>query len=154
MSALPTTAAANANRREFAVPPPGFTDVPGQPITVLLLEDDPDVLEATAMILQEEGFRVLATADLETAQRLALEAQRCVVLLDLSIEGDLLRFVQTLHHSAAWDGQVLLFSAGDRLEERARELEADGAVAKPFEIDRLIAELRFRGSLRDEAHAS
>jgi DNA-binding response OmpR family regulator len=121
---------------------------------VLLLEDDVDVLEATTMILEQEGFHVLSAGDLATASTLALQARHCVVLLDLSLEGDPFEFVQGLRASPLWDGQVLVFSAGDRLEERARALGADGAVAKPFEIDALVAELRARGQALSASHAS
>ena len=114
------------------------------PITVLLLEDDPDVLDATTMVLEDEGFRVLAAENLDAAVELARGLSHCVILLDLSLDGDALQFVKALHALPDWDGQVLVFSAGDRLEERALAIGADGAVPKPFDIDRLVAELRNR----------
>ena len=114
------------------------------PVTVLLLEDDPDVLEATSFVLEDEGFRVLTAQDLTAARELARTVGRCVILLDLSLEGDALEFIRGLHASPDWDGQVLVFSAGDRLDERARALGADGALQKPFEIDALVLELRSR----------
>lgn len=113
-------------------------------VTVLLLEDDPDVLEATTLILEDEGFRVLSARDLESAQQLARGVHRCVILLDLSLEGDALKFVRELRESAEWDGQVLVFSAGDRLDERAAAIGADGALQKPFEVEHLISELKTR----------
>lgn len=116
------------------------------PITVLLLEDDPDVLEATTMVLEDEGFRVLAAENLDGALELARGVHRCVILLDLSLEGDALSFVNQLHELPHWDGQVLVFSAGDRLEERARAIGADGAVPKPFDIERLVTELKSRSA--------
>lgn len=125
--------------------------MPFDPITVLLLEDDPDVLEATTMVLEDEGFRVLAAESLDAALELARGVRRCVILLDLSLDGDALSFVKDLHALPHWDGQVLVFSAGDRLEERAREIGADGAVPKPFDVDRLVQELRNR-TARPEAH--
>jgi DNA-binding response OmpR family regulator len=122
-------------------------------ITVLLLEDDPDVLEATTLVLEDEGFRVLSAATLESAQQLARQVGRCVILLDLSLEGDSLQFIRSLHESSEWDGQVLVFSAGDRLEERAAAIGADGALQKPFEIDALVSELRDRYAAVETAHA-
>ena len=120
---------------------------------MLLLEDDPDVLEATTLVLEEEGFRVLTADDLHSAQQLAREVGRCVILLDLSLPGDALQFVKSLHDSADWDGQVLVFSAGDRLDERAAAIGADGALQKPFEIDALVEELRSRYQASEAAHA-
>lgn len=135
---------AHTNPAEFRCGQGGSNHVADERITVLLLEDDPDVLEATRLVLEEEGFSVLAAADLHSAQQLALSARRCMVLLDLSLPGDPETFVRALHDAPDWEGQVLLFSAGDHLEERARALGADGAVAKPFEIDHLVEELRVR----------
>lgn len=123
------------------------------PITVLLLEDDPDVLEATTLVLEDEGFRVLSAGDLQTAKQIAKGVHRCVILLDLSLDGDALHFIRELHDSPDWDGQVLVFSAGDRLEERAAAIGADGALQKPFEIDHLVSELRHRYHETAPAHA-
>lgn len=98
------------------------------------------------MVLEDEGFRVLAAENLDGALELARGVHRCVILLDLSLEGDALSFVNQLHELPHWDGQVLVFSAGDRLEERARAIGADGAVPKPFDIERLVTELKSRSA--------
>jgi DNA-binding response OmpR family regulator len=109
--------------------------------TVLLLEDDLDILEATTLILEDEGFRVVSAGEGRAAVDLARAERPSVVLLDLSIDEDPRRLVAALRSAQSEGARVLLFSAGDRLAERARALGADGALAKPFEIHELLAAL-------------
>jgi DNA-binding response OmpR family regulator len=106
------------------------------PLSVLLVEDDPDVLEATSLVLEGEGFTVHTARDLASARALGAAHPGCITLLDLSLDGDLAAFIPELR--ALCRGPVLLFSAGDRLSEKAAALGADGAVPKPFDIDRLV----------------
>jgi two-component system OmpR family response regulator/two-component system response regulator QseB len=118
---------------------------------VILLEDDPDVLDATTLVLEDEGFHVQSARELEHALELARTFPRCVILLDLSLDGDVPGFVRSVHAVPGWAGQVLLFSAGDRLEERAHAMGADGAIPKPFDIDTLVHELRIRSAGSESA---
>ena len=108
---------------------------------MLLLEDDLDILEATTLILEDEGFRVVSAGDGRAAVDVARAERPSVVLLDLSIDDDPRRLVAALRGVQCEGARVLLFSAGDRLAERARDLGADGALAKPFEIHELLAAL-------------
>jgi len=123
---------------------PGCIRVPPFEPTVILVDDDPDVLDAAVLLLETEGLRVWGTPELDAAHALVCKAPGAVVLLDLSLPGDVAGFIRALHAIDGWSGQVLLFSAGDRLDERAAELGADGSVPKPFDVERLVRELHQR----------
>ena len=115
-------------------------------LTIVLIEDDPDVQEATRMLLEDQGFGVIALAEAEGALAAVVDVGPCVVLLDLSLAADPEAFIVALRSTPNFSGQVLLFSAGDRLAERARAVGADGAVAKPFDADSLLRELERRAA--------
>ena len=123
-----------------------YRDVRDLKLTVLLIEDDPDVQDATRMLLEDQGFPVISVAEPEGALEAAVDVGPCVVLLDLSLAPDPQAFILALRSTPNFSGQVLLFSAGDRLAERALELGADGVVAKPFDADKLLQELERRAA--------
>jgi CheY-like chemotaxis protein len=56
--------------------------------TILLLDDDPAVIAATRMLLQLEGYEVLAAATLEQALRLAATSPPDLVLSDFHLGSD------------------------------------------------------------------
>lgn len=56
-------------------------------MTVLVVEDDPDVRDLVALSLQQAGFRVLAQSNGEMALALALAEQPDVVILDWMLPG-------------------------------------------------------------------
>jgi len=58
--------------------------------TVLLVDDDPDVCDATAQMLATRGFRVLTASDQKSALDLLDEnrGEVSVVVADLSLPGD------------------------------------------------------------------
>ncbi len=52
--------------------------------TILIVEDDPDIREAVAEILESEGFNVATAANgQEGLERLAELGQPCLILLDM-----------------------------------------------------------------------
>ncbi|MBS2026899.1 MAG: response regulator [Deltaproteobacteria bacterium] len=123
-----------------------YRDVPNTKLTVLLIEDDPDVQDATRMLLEDQGYAVIALTEADAALEAVVNVGPCVVLLDLSLAADPQVFIRALRSTPNFSGRVLLFSAGDRLAERAREVGADGVVAKPFDADKLLRELERRAA--------
>ena len=116
--------------------------------TILLVEDDFDVREALAETLRDEGYRVECAVDGEQAlDYLRAGGKPGLILLDLMMprmSGTEFRMVQKVDPQLA-DLPVVLISADGRMEEKARLLEADGALRKPIELDELLATIeRFR----------
>ena len=107
---------------------------------VLVVDDDPDILEAICDILGTESYRVArAKNGLEALEQVAAERPD-VILLDLMMPVmDGVTFAQALRQRpAAADVPIVIISA-DGNPARAASVQARGYLAKPFDIDALIA---------------
>jgi CheY-like chemotaxis protein len=106
---------------------------------VLVVDDDPDILEAVSEILEGEGYRVARAAN--GAEALArVEAERPgAILLDLVMPVmDGFAFARTLRARAGAPVPVVVISA-DGSPDRAADLDAYAYLAKPFDVDALLA---------------
>jgi len=116
--------------------------------TILLVEDDFDVREALAETLREEGYDVDCACDGEEALRYLRDGARPgLILLDLMMprmSGSEFRMVQRVDPALS-ELPVVLLSADSRMEDKARILQADGAIRKPIDLPQLLATIeRFR----------
>lgn len=112
---------------------------------ILLVEDEPDLAQATAAHLVAGGHVVDHAASLEEGQA-AVQAQRYdLILLDLQLpDGDgltLLRGLRAQPENGAIP--VLILTARDRIMERIAGLEAgaDDYMVKPFDLDEMLARI-------------
>lgn len=106
---------------------------------VLVVDDDPDILEAISDILEVEQYRVVkARNGLEALER--VEAERPdAILLDLMMPVmDGATFAQALKQRPARDVPIVVISA-DGNPQRAAAVGARAFLAKPFDIDTLLA---------------
>ncbi len=117
---------------------------------ILIIEDEPDILELAAFNLQQAGFAVERAADGETGLRQAAADPPDLVVLDLMLPGiDGFEVCRLLKQDEATRRiPVLMLTA--RAEEVDRivglELGADDYVVKPFSPRELI--LRIKAILR------
>jgi len=117
---------------------------------ILVIEDEPDILELAAFNLQQAGFAVERAADGETGLRQAAADPPDLVVLDLMLPGiDGFEVCRLLKQDEATRRiPVLMLTA--RAEEVDRivglELGADDYVVKPFSPRELI--LRIKAILR------
>jgi two-component system, chemotaxis family, chemotaxis protein CheY len=117
---------------------------------VLVVDDDPVILATVADALDLEGFRVVtATNGQEALEALEQSAQKQprVVLLDMRMPVlDGWGFMSAVRERGISLSVVVMTAAADA-RRWAREIEAHGVLAKPFELDELIeAVRRFCGS--------
>jgi two-component system chemotaxis response regulator CheY len=110
---------------------------------VLVVDDDPDALDAIASILEDAGYEALRAANgLEALRQLGDHKGRCdLILLDLLMpvmNGWDFRRKQRQVPAFA-DIPVLLMSAGAHMATVSGELNAAGYVTKPVEMSDLIA---------------
>jgi PAS domain S-box-containing protein len=104
---------------------------------LLLVDDDPEILEATGQVLREWGYAVDAASDGPTALQLARKARPDLMLIDLMMpvmDGWTL-IDRMREEKLAADVPVVVFSA-DR-EGRDAAGRADAALRKPFELEEL-----------------
>ncbi len=107
---------------------------------ILLVDDDPDIRESLAEVLEGEGYRVVRAAN--GAQALARLRQLPlpdVILLDLMMpvmDGFEFRQVQKRNHDLA-DIPVVVITAGGRVDPA--RIDAQECLTKPLELPRLLA---------------
>jgi DNA-binding response OmpR family regulator len=111
---------------------------------VLVIEDEPRILDFLRLGLEAEGFVVDAAEDGAAGLRLALDGPYELVILDLLLPRlDGLRVLSELRQ-ARGDVPVLILSARSDLPTKLRgfDLGANDYLAKPFSFDELVARVR------------
>jgi DNA-binding response OmpR family regulator len=115
--------------------------------TVLLVEDDPAILDAVAYNLRREGHTVVTAADGMEGLRLSREVEPDLLVLDLMLPRmsglDVCRIVRTERPVP-----ILMLTARDSEVDKVvgLELGADDYVTKPFAMRELMA--RVNAALR------
>lgn len=110
--------------------------------TVLLVDDDPEICDFLATLLELEGLAPRVAGGAAEALRLAPGA--AVALIDVAMpDVDGLTLCRRLRE-AGFRAPILLASArpGPELPRQAAEAGADGFVPKPFDNADLVARLR------------
>ena len=111
---------------------------------VLLIEDEPGIVDFVRRGLEGHGFRVSAETDGIAGERAALEESIDVVVLDLMLpRRSGLEILATLH-SARPELPVIVLTARGEVEDRVAGLDR-GAVdylVKPFSLAELAARIR------------
>jgi two-component system, OmpR family, copper resistance phosphate regulon response regulator CusR len=111
---------------------------------VLVVEDDPKLLESIRQGLKEQGFAVDGAPDGRQGLELALGSDYDALILDVMLPArsglDLLREMRSRHRATP----VLILSARSSVEDRVRGLDlgADDYLPKPFSFEELLARLR------------
>lgn len=110
---------------------------------VLLVEDDPALVELLTFNLRKEEFEVQSTADGEDALLIARETPPDLVILDWMIEGvsgiEVCRRLRRIPETA--NVPIIMLTARTEEADRVRGLEtgADDYVTKPFSPKELVA---------------
>ena len=116
---------------------------------VLLIEDEPNIIEAISFILSRDGWTVHTHADGETANTKIAAMPPDVVILDVMLPGksgyDILRDMRA--DASSKDIPVLMLTARGQLRDRelAERLGATHFMTKPFSnaevlrVDRSLA---------------
>ncbi|TDD61131.1 response regulator transcription factor [Actinomadura darangshiensis] len=115
-----------------------------QPARILVVDDEPAVRESLSSSLEFEGYRVADAADGVTAlEHVEKEAPDLVVLDVLMPRMDGLTTCRRLRALGA-TMPVLMLTARDMVGDRVTGLDAgaDDYLAKPFELDELLARVR------------
>lgn len=106
---------------------------------VLVVDDDPMVLELLRALLEGDGLAVRTAGDGVTAIE-AAGRRPALVLLDLELAAEdgatVAAQLRALHGS---DLPILLVSGRPDVEQCAREVAASGWVRKPFRRDALLS---------------
>jgi two-component system OmpR family response regulator len=120
----------------------------GNPINVLVVDDEAVLAEMVSMALRYEGWNIATASDGSTAIAAARTQRPDVVVLDVMLPDmsglDVLHKLREEHPQLP----VLLLTAKDAVEDRIAGLTAGGDdyVTKPFSIEEVV--LRLRALLR------
>jgi len=111
---------------------------------VLVVDDDPDIVEMLAAILELEGFDVV-TANDGAAALVELESSRPdLLLLDLMMPTtngwEVLRRLR--EHDGTRRIPVIILSAHASFSEQAGDCRVDAFMGKPFEVRALVQKMR------------
>ncbi len=113
---------------------------------ILVVDDDPDIVQFVRVNLELEGFEVTTAGDGHQAINSALTTAPDVVVLDVMMPGlDGLNVLKQLRtHPAAANTSVILLTAKALPEDRVAGLElgADDYITKPFDINELVARVK------------
>jgi DNA-binding response OmpR family regulator len=114
-----------------------------KPPTVLLAEDDRELLRLVRRSLELAGYRVLSAQDGATALELASTENLALILLDIGLPGmDGLTVCRRVREFS--EVYVIMITAWGREEDIIRGLEAgaDDYLPKPFGVDQLLARVK------------
>lgn len=114
-------------------------------IKILLVDDEPNILEFLEMGLLNEGFEVQTAPDGMTAITIAKQFQPHIAILDVMMPGmdgfEVCRMLRKIGNIA-----IIMLTAKDEVEDRVKGLTigADDYMAKPFSFEELLARIHAR----------
>ncbi len=131
------------------------------PVTILVIEDEPPIIELLEYNLRREGFRVEIATDGEAGLAFLEQNPVALVLLDLMLPGiqglDVCRILREKSRTRALPIIMLTAKAEEADKILGLELGADDYVTKPFSVRELMSRvralLRRTQALRIEAEA-
>jgi CheY-like chemotaxis protein len=110
---------------------------------ILVVDDDPDILQTLALCLSTEGYRVAMAANGQEALTLLERDKPACILLDLMMPVmDGWQFVAELERRGARKAPLLILSADRAVQGHANKLRADAFLAKPFDLDELLGKVQ------------
>lgn len=117
----------------------------GTGIKVMVVDDEPSILQFLEFGLANEGYQVAAAQDGPAAIRIAEQFQPHVVILDVMMPGmdgfEVCEALKGMTYVA-----VIMLTAKEEVEHRVRGLTlgADDYMSKPFSFEELLARIQAR----------
>ncbi len=110
---------------------------------ILIIEDDNTILELVTEYLIDEGYAVTAALTGADAVALTPPTPPNLILLDYGIGDHEGQSLAAVRQQAAWNqAPIILVSGHVNLDKLAVAEGCAGFVAKPFEIEQLLTEVR------------
>ena len=106
---------------------------------ILVVDDDPDMQDVMAMTLEAGDYRVCRASN---GQEALERVEQCVpelILLDMRMPVmDGWAFSAELRRRYGHEVPIVVCTAAEDAQRRAREVGAVGCLSKPFELDELL----------------
>ena len=110
---------------------------------IFIVDDEPDILEFLQVILEEEGYMVVTAVKSDYLENLHNGGLPHLILLDMLLSGkdgrEIVKHLKSQEETKHIP--VIMFSAHPSAEETALSAGADDFLAKPFDIDVLLAKI-------------
>jgi CheY-like chemotaxis protein len=110
---------------------------------ILVADDDPAIVDSIKIMLELEGYDVETTVNGETIYKMEKEFPD-LLLLDIWMSGqdgrDICRYLKK--NDSTKNIPVIMVSASLDIMKSAKAAGADGFLAKPFEMEDLLAAIR------------
>lgn len=119
---------------------------------ILVIDDDPDLVQALEVILQSEGMKTLAAYGGDEGLATAKKERPDLIILDIMMEGtDGFSVAKQVAASSELSGTpvIILTAVGDHAQDTAyapqdaiKSLEADEWFPKPVDPHKLVARIK------------
>ena len=111
----------------------------GRAKAVLVVEDDPDMRQLVEEILTDEGYRVQTAGDGQAALEEVARELPAMILLDMRMPRmNGWEFARAFRERYGRRAPIVVLTAAADAGQRAAEIEADGYLGKPFELNDLV----------------
>lgn len=121
------------------------TETQGRRKTILLVDDDPEIVESMRIALEARGYQILIARDGNQGLAMAERDNPDLVILDMMMpkrSGFLV--LERLRRTQRIPTRVIMITAneGTRHKAYAEMLGVDDYIRKPFAMDRLLESVR------------
>jgi CheY-like chemotaxis protein len=107
---------------------------------VLIVEDDPDLVAVLEMVLADGGRRVRTAPEGAAALERVAEEMPGLILLDMRMPGmNGWEFAREFRRRHGGGCPIVVVTAAENARRRAEEIGADAWLAKPFDLDDVLA---------------
>ncbi|NBX93356.1 MAG: response regulator [Proteobacteria bacterium] len=112
--------------------------------TILVVEDEPDILFSVKTFLESEGYKVFtATNGNEALEVLNKFKLPHLILLDMKMPVmNGWEFLRTFHNIYNHQAPVIIMTAAADAEQRAKEVQASSWIGKPFSFEDISEKIR------------
>ena len=115
----------------------------GEQKKILVIDDDSGIGEMLQILLEFNDYQVTVTEKPDEAEKLILEKQIDLVILDMLISGingtDVCMRLRGNENPKIAEIPILMMSALHEAGEKCKEAGASDFIAKPFEIDEMTS---------------
>jgi two-component system chemotaxis response regulator CheY len=111
----------------------------GRSARVLVVDDDKGIREFVRTVLSDEGYDVAEATDGQQALDRVAQRRPDVILLDMRMPVmDGWEFARTYREQPGPHAPIVIVTAALDVAKDAKEIGADGFLAKPFQLDDLL----------------
>lgn len=108
--------------------------------TVLVIDDDRDILDLIEIVLKQEGYEVQLAHNGQTALAMYAQHKAALILLDMRMPVmDGWAFEKEFRRRHDNETPIVVMSAAESAAQRAEQVGAENYLGKPFDLSELKA---------------